>query len=71
MKINKTSEEILSIICGASFGSLCRWFTVESSLFKSKQYLGILFVNGVGSIILGGLNGYYSKRIANKNLSLL
>ena len=69
--MKKSFDEIISIVVGSSCGALCRWITVETSYFKSKQYLGIILVNGVGSFILGSLSGFNSKRTTKPHLSLL
>lgn len=69
--MKKSLDEIISIIIGSSGGALCRWYTIESSYFKSRQYLGILLVNGIGSFILGSLSGFHSKRTTKPHLSLL
>jgi fluoride ion exporter CrcB/FEX len=67
----KTLEEAGAVILGASCGALCRWLTVDSSYFRSKPYLGILCVNGIGSLILGTMVGYQSIRASKPHLSLL
>jgi hypothetical protein len=67
----KSFEEVGAVVLGASSGALCRWLTVDSSYFRSKPFLGILCVNGIGSLILGTLVGYQSIRAPKPHLSLL
>jgi fluoride ion exporter CrcB/FEX len=67
----KTIEEAGAVILGASCGALCRWFTVDSSYFRTKPFLGILCMNGIGSLILGTVVGYQSMRALKPHLSLL
>ena len=69
--MKKSFEDILSVVIGSSCGALCRWGTIETSLFKTRQYLGIVVINGIGSFLLGSLSGYSSKRAIKPQLSLL
>ena len=63
--------DLSCVLVGASVGAACRWYTTQLKPFVSKPYIGILALNGVGSLILGGLYGIQTRMKVNSRVGLL